>query len=89
MIKDFDSGNNMNGIDSASTRVGKDCDENMFFDIEGTRVQGELQACSFEEGTLGDSCSHELTQWHHRDLGGDGCYGERLCAIPEELVQER
>ena len=89
MVKDFDSSNNMNGVDSASTGVGKDSDENVFLDVEGARVQGELPASPFEEDTLGDLSSHELAQWHHRDLCRDGRDGERLRAVPEELVQER
>lgn len=54
MVKDFDSGNNMNCINSASTGIGKDSDEDMFLDIEGTRVQGEFPTGSLEEDPFGD-----------------------------------
>lgn len=88
LIKDLDSGDNMNGIDSASTRVGKDCDENMFFDIEGARVEGEFEAGAFEENAACDFGSHESTEWDHGYLCGDGGNGEGLGSVPEELVEE-
>lgn len=87
-VKDLDNGNNVNGIDSASTGVGKDSDENMLLDIEGTGVEGELVGGAWEEDAVRNFGSHEATQWDHRDLGGDSSNGERLSAIPEELVQE-
>lgn len=46
LVEDLDDGNNMNGVHSAGAGVGKDCDENMLFDIERARIQRELQAGS-------------------------------------------
>ena len=44
LIKDLHHCNNVNGVDGASTRVGKDGDEDMFFNVEWSRVEGELPA---------------------------------------------
>lgn len=89
MVKDFDSGNNVDGVDGAGAGVGEDGDENVLLDVEGSRIESEFPACSSEEHALSDRCGHELAERHHRDLGGDRSDGERLDAVPEELVQER
>lgn len=88
LIEDFDSGNDMNGIDSAGTGVSKDGDENMLLDIERTRVEGELVGRASEEDAVGNFGSHEVAERDDGDLGRDGRDGERLCSVPEELVQE-
>ena len=88
LVKNFNHSNNMNGVDTASSRIGKDGDEDMFFDIEGSRVQGELPAGAFEKGMGCDFGSHELPQRHHSNLGRDGGDRKRLCSVPEELVEE-
>lgn len=88
LVKHLDHGNNMNGIDSAGTRVGEDGDENVFLDIEGPRVEGELEVGASEEDSVGDFGGHEVAKRDDGDLGGDGGDGERFSAIPEELIQK-
>lgn len=58
LIEHLNNGNNMNGVDTSSSRVGKDGDKNMFFDIERSRIQGEFPASPLEEHPICDLGSH-------------------------------
>lgn len=88
LIENLNYGNNMNGVDCPCAGVGKDGDEDVFFDVEWTGVEGEFPPCPPEEHSVCDFGSHELTQWHNRYLGRDGCDCQWLCSVPEELVEE-
>lgn len=88
LIENLNDGDNVNGVDGAGAGVGEDGDEDVFLDVEGTGVEGELPTCAPEEDSVRDLGSHELTQRHHRYLRGDGRDRQRLRSVPEELVQE-
>lgn len=88
LIENLNDGDNVNGVDGASTGVGEDGDEDMFLDVEGTGVEGELPTCTPEEDSVRDLGGHELTQRHHRYLRRYGRDRQRLRSVPEELVEE-
>ena len=43
---------------------------------------------TLEELLIGNHRHHEVTEWDHDNLCGDGCDGERFSTIPEELVED-
>lgn len=78
----------MNRVNVAGTGVGKDGDQNVLFDVEGPWIQSELPPFALEEHSIGDHRRHEVAEWDHGNLCGDGCDGQRFPAVPEELVEE-
>ena len=87
-VEDTDAGDDVDGIDGAGAGVGEDGDEHVLLDIERPRIKRELPRPATEEGVLRQSRRHEAAERHDGDLRRDGGDGERLLAVPEELVEE-
>ena len=72
LVKDLNNSNNMNGINTASPRISKDGDKNMFFNVEGSRIKGKFQRSGFKEDAVSEFSSHQLTKRHHSYLSRNG-----------------
>lgn len=79
----------MGGVNSPSTRIGKNGDQNMFFNVKRPRVHRELKGRAFEEEPRRQRPRQEMAEWDHRDLRRDRRDDQRLRSVPEELVHER
>lgn len=88
LVKKLYSAHYMNGVDVASPGVGENGDEHVLLDIEGARVEREFPFLPLEENAFRNQRCHEAAERDHRDLSRDRGEGERLPAVPEELVEE-
>lgn len=89
LVKDLHSSNNMDGINSPSSRICKDGDQYMLFYIERPRIQRKLPSTIFEKHSFGQPRSHEAPKWDNRYLCRDCSDRKRLCSVPEELIEKR
>jgi len=88
-VEDFNNRNDVDGIHSTSAGVGEDGDEDVLLDVERPRIERELPPRTAEHAAARQLRRHPLAERHDGNLSGDGGDRQRLCSVPEELVEER
>lgn len=88
LVEQLNSSQNMSSINRASTRIGKNGDQNMLLYIEGSRIHSELEPRALEEGASGKGVGHQMAEGHNSNLGSNGRNGQWVGSVPEELVDK-
>lgn len=88
LVKDLNRAHYVDRVDVPGPGVGEDRDQHVLLHVERSRIECEFPFTPLEEDPFRDRRGHEVAERDHRDLRRDRGEGQRLAAVPEELVEE-
>uniref|UniRef100_A0A0A0LM28 Uncharacterized protein n=1 Tax=Cucumis sativus TaxID=3659 RepID=A0A0A0LM28_CUCSA len=89
LVKKLNSSQNMRSINRASTRIGKNSNQNMLLYIEGSRIHSKLKPCAFEKLLSWKRLGQQMTKRHNSNLCSNRRYRQWVRSVPEKLVHKR